>query len=400
MDGVKVRQLGAGVNQKGVRDFNERLILSVLQRNGPMPGIDIARRTNLSSQTVSVILRKLEGDGLLERGTPERGKVGKPSVPMALNSKGVFSFGLKLGRRNIKLVLVDFAGQIMASCEETYDYPIPDQVLNFVARAYTDLRRSMRPEERARLCGLSVAMPYELWNWHDLADAPQALLDQWRGFDVQSELSQICDLPISIMNDATAACRAEHIFGRGKEFRDYAYIYIATFIGGGVVLNNSVFEGSQRNSGAFGPMRSVNSDGGEAKLMDLASIHVLEKRLRKAGFNPRDLWDKSDGWVRAAEFVAPWIEDTALEVAKASLMACSVIDFEAVVIDGPFPSDVRAQLIEKVRENLHQQDIRGLIAPMIEEGSIGPDAREIGAACGPMFSQYFLDTLGGLAEIH
>jgi len=89
-DGL-IRSISTGLSQKGVRDHNERLLLSLLQRNGPMPGSDLSKLAALSPPTVSSILRRLEGEGILERGDPVRGKVGKPSIPMRLASNGVFS---------------------------------------------------------------------------------------------------------------------------------------------------------------------------------------------------------------------------------------------------------------------------------------------------------------------
>ena len=107
-----IRPISGGVNQSGVRNYNERLLLSILQRNHVMPARDLAGASGLSLQTVSVILRKLEADGLLKRGTPMKGKVGKPSVPLCLAADGVLSFGLKLGRRSADLVLMDFLGTV------------------------------------------------------------------------------------------------------------------------------------------------------------------------------------------------------------------------------------------------------------------------------------------------
>ena len=57
MDGGKIKGASGGVNQSGVRNYNERLLLSMLQRRGGMAGIDLARMTGLSPQTVSVIFR-------------------------------------------------------------------------------------------------------------------------------------------------------------------------------------------------------------------------------------------------------------------------------------------------------------------------------------------------------
>ena len=102
----ELRDLAGGANQLGVRNHNERLILSTIQHHRALPGSEIARRTGLTPQTVSVILRKLEGEGLLGRGDPIRGAVGKPRVPMALKADGLFSLGAKVGRRTIDVVLV------------------------------------------------------------------------------------------------------------------------------------------------------------------------------------------------------------------------------------------------------------------------------------------------------
>ena len=88
-----------GTNQSGMRAYNERLVLSIVRRDDGLAKSDIARLTGLSAQTVSVIVRGLEADGLLMRGEPVRGKIGQPSVPMRLVPEGAFFFGLKIGRR-------------------------------------------------------------------------------------------------------------------------------------------------------------------------------------------------------------------------------------------------------------------------------------------------------------
>ena len=63
-----------GTNQSGMRAQNERLVLSLVRQHGALAKSDIARITGLSAQTVSVIMRALEQDGLLLRGQPEIGR--------------------------------------------------------------------------------------------------------------------------------------------------------------------------------------------------------------------------------------------------------------------------------------------------------------------------------------
>lgn len=399
MDGGLKKSGGGGVNQSGVRDYNERLLLSMLQRHGAMPGSDLARRVGLSSQTVSVILRKLESDGLLQRGEPVRGKVGKPSIPMELNPDGVLAFGLKIGRRSANLLLLDFAGNVRAQVNLAYPYPLPGELFAFLEKGMGELLQELPSELRERVCGVGIGLPFELWKWHALVGAPKGAFDAWRELDIAGEVAEFSDLPVFVVNDATAACRAEHLYGPHKEYGNYAYFYIGSFVGGGVVLNDTVFEGNQGNAGALGSMPSTGPLGESRQLIDVASIHLLERRLIEAGLDAKVLWRQPQDWSGLERYVEPWIGETAQELAKAALSICSVIDFEAILIDGAFPADVRSELVERVERYLVTQDKRGLIAPRIVGGGIGENARGIGAASSPIFAQFLLNRNAGLSSL-
>jgi len=399
MDDGLVRSLSIGLSQRGVRDHNERLLLSLIQRHDSLPGSDLAKLAGLSPPTVSGILRQLESDGLIERGDPVRGKVGKPSVPMRLAAKGAYAFGIKIGRRSADLLLMDFRGGTCGERKITYDFPVTQTVLDFLSAGMTDLTADMSPDDVARICGIGVAAPFEFWNWGDPADPTSKTFRSWKDVDLTAEIARFSDLPVILVNDATAACQAEHTYGRGKEFQDYAYFFIGAFIGGGVVLNNSVYVGRQGNAGALGSLRSISPIGESMQLIDMASIHQLEDRLREVDIDTRQLWDDPESWTRLNRYVEPWLLQTAQELAKASLSVCSVIDFEAILIDGSFPASLRDDLVARVRRYVATQDTRGLIPPKIEAGSIGGNARAQGAACEPIRAQFFLNTNAGRGTI-
>jgi predicted NBD/HSP70 family sugar kinase len=391
-----IRSINTGLSQKGVRDHNERLLLSLLQRNGPMPGSDLSRLAELSPPTVSSILRRLEGEGILERGEPVRGKVGKPSIPMRLASDGVFSFGFKIGRRSTDLVLIDLNGELREERQLTYPVPIPEDILGFLGDGVRNITEGMDASHAARICGIGIAAPFEMWNRPDKSIDLAAAFAPWEGIDIRQEAQLRTGLPVSLLNDATAACQAEHTYGRGKEFRDYAYFFIGAFIGGGVVLNNSVFEGRQGNAGALGSLRSIGPNGESMQLVDMASIHQLELRLREVDLDPQQLWTDPESWHSLSRYVDPWLGQTAQELAKAALSTCSVIDFEAILIDGAFPASVRDDLVSRVRRYVVTQDTRGLIQPRIESGSIGGKARAIGAATRPIGAQFMMQASIGM----
>ena len=387
----KVNDPSGGANQSRVRDYNERLVLSLVRRNGYLAKSQIARRSGLSAQTVSVIMRSLENDGLLLKGKPQRGQVGQPSIPMSLNPNGVFSFGLKIGRRSADLVLVDFLGQELGSISKVFDYPIPSDIIVFVETGIAALREKLSQSQQKRIAGLGVSIPSELWNWAEKINAPQDLMDVWKNNDFQSKLEAISSLPVSMQNDATAACGAELVFGHGKELADFVYFFIGTFIGGGVVLNHGLYSGRTGNAGAIGPMPVMNSDGEATTLIDHASIYTLEMRLKAKGVTLSHQWSEPEYWYSIGPLLDEWIEDTARHLAWAIVASSSVIDFQAAVIDGAFPSDIRQKIVDAIRLEIEKLDTRGISEIGILEGMVGRGARALGGASLPLFSLYLLD---------
>jgi predicted NBD/HSP70 family sugar kinase len=387
----KINDPSGGANQSRVRDYNERLVLSLVRRHGSLAKSQIARRSGLSAQTVSVIMRSLENDGLLLKGEPQRGKVGQPSVPMRLNPDGVFSIGLKIGRRSADLVLVDFLGNQRRSISSNFAYPTPSEMIAFTKNGILELIEKLSPSEKKRIAGLGVSMPFELWNWAEKIGAPEGAIEAWKGLDFRSELAAITNLPVSVQNDATAACGAELVFGRGKELTDFVYFFIGTFIGGGIVLNHGLYSGRTGNAGGFGPMPIMQPDGKITTLIDHASIYTLEMRLKAEGFDLSQQWNEPENWHLPEPLVDEWIADTARHLAWAIVASCSVIDFQAAVIDGALPTDIRHRIVASIRVEVGKLDTRGISDLTVLEGIVGRGARALGGASLPFFSLYLLD---------
>ncbi|MEM7320252.1 MAG: ROK family protein [Pseudomonadota bacterium] len=247
----------------------------------------------------------------------------------------------------------------------------------------------------SRICGIGIAVPGRLWQWHEQLGAPIGDSLAWKGIDFEARISAFSDLPVRIENDASAACRAELLYGHGRAFRDHAYFFLGAFVGGGMVLNNTVFQGHQNNAAAFGSLPDVTDDGQRRTLLDVASLHVLESRLRLSGRNPNELWTQPEDWSSFEPEVSHWQSEAASALARAALATCSVVDFQAIIIDGAVPRPVCTQLAEAVRHEFGQLDHRGVIPPRIEAGQVGQNARAIGAASGPLMSQFMLNSMSG-----
>ncbi|HVW54803.1 MAG TPA: ROK family transcriptional regulator [Rhizobiaceae bacterium] len=371
-----------------MRDFNQRLVLSLVRRRGSLSKTDIARITGLSTQTISVIMRELELDGLLQREAPVRGKVGQPSIPMSLNPNGAYFFGLKIGRRSATLVLIDFVGTVLAMHNLLYPFPTPEKTISFVRRGIAGIRASLAAEQDRRLAGLGIAMPFELWNWADSIGAAPGAMDVWREIDIRAQIASDLPFPVYLQNDATSACCAELVFGETGGISDFVYYYIGAFAGGGVVLNQSLYGGRTGNAGALGSMPVPGPDGRPAQLIDLASIARLEKMLSRSERQPIDLWTSPSEWGDLGDALEIWIESSGKALAYATLAASAVIDFEAAVIDGWMPADVRRRLVEAVRAEIVTLDSEGIRLPEIREGTVGHHARALGGASLPLSDRF------------
>jgi predicted NBD/HSP70 family sugar kinase len=388
-------KLGRGTKQTGVRLYNERLVLSLVRHHCAVPKADLARLTGLSPPTVSAIVRQLESDGLLLRRAPQRGRIGQPSVPISLNPEGVFSIGVKIGRRRCDIVLMDFVGGVRGALHRTYLYPSPRALVGFIGESCRHLTTYLSDDGRARIAGLGIATPFELWNWEEEVGAPPGAMQEWRGLDLQAEVEKVCDLHVYSCNDATAACAAEHLFGTAARFTEMLYVFVAWFIGGGLVLNGNLYPGRSGYAGSLGQIL-VPSAGKYAwpegrQLLHCASMYLLERAIKAAGGDPAPIWESPDDWSPIEPYLEGWLDQAADGIAYAIVSSVSVIDFQAVVIDGALPATVRHRIVARTIEKLATLERKGLPPFDVVEGSIGNGARAVGGASLPFLAKFMRD---------
>ena len=377
-----------GGDTVGLRVFNERQIISALLRSGPLSKAEIARATGLSGQAATVIVNRLVEEGLLEKREKVRGQIGQPSTPIAPRPDGAFSLGLKIGRRSVEAVLLNFVAEIVAQEEVAFDAPLPEPTMATALRLADDMLGSLTAERRGALVGIGVAMPDNLAGWSDELGLPAKALAAWGDLDVERQLAEATGLTVTRYNDATAACAAEMIAGSAIATRTALYVYLGTFVGGGIVIDGRLFIGEQRNAGAIGSL-PVSEDG-QVQLLQVASLSTLEHRLEQAGL---DVLRSLDGEVPEAEpLFGAWVDTAAPTLARAIAAGLSFIDFQTVVIDGVINPAWRARIVHRVGKELEQVNRAGLTPTAIAEGGTGPIARVLGAALLPLHARFSPDT--------
>jgi predicted NBD/HSP70 family sugar kinase len=386
-----------GSNHNGMRQFNERIVLQTIRHHGAIAKADIARLTQLSTQTISIIVSRLEGDGLLLKQDRIRGKIGQPSVPLSLNPQGAFSLGLQVGRRSLEVVVIDFLGQSRHQLQFTYPYPDPDVVLPNIKHALAQIKKTMA-ENWAQTVGIGLTAPLSMHKWSNVlgeasTQAAQAL-ERWEHVDLLSEVQALTNLPVEFAKDTTSACMAEMLQGHGLQINSFLYVFVGTFVGGGLVVAGHIMAGPRGNAGAIGsiPTSLANAKSASeppAQLLQLASGWQLEQALEKAGFDPLIVHQDSIMDAQYATCTTPWLAEASRALAMTIVSATALIDLEAAVIDGSLGRSLIDALITATREQIKHYNLEGLQPPAVMAGLAGSHARAVGGALLPLHTQFF-----------
>jgi predicted NBD/HSP70 family sugar kinase len=383
-----------GSSQGGLRQYNERVVLQAIRLHGALPGAEIARLTHLTAQTISLITKRLLDDGLLIKGAPVRGKVGQPSVPLALNPDGAYAIGIKVGRRSMDVLLVDFTGAARERWTLDYGFPDPDVLLAEIAQRLKDIRRKLGPEKRERVQGIGIAAPLSLGGWQQILGFSKSLADKWERADLRAQVAALSGLPVELLKDTAAACVAELVAGRGRSVSSFLYLFVDTFIGGGLVIDSHLRAGIHGNAGAVGslPLGLAKGDAAApAQLLSVASLFTLERRYADAGLDASAAADERALQKPWDKHTQRWLDDAATAIALSINSAACLLDLDGVIIDGSFGRELLQALLNAVDEALERYSWEGVLRPRLLPGTIGSDARALGGALMPLYANFAPD---------
>ncbi len=389
---------GQGGNSANVRQFNERVVLAGLRRLGEASKADLARYAQLTDNAAGQIVRGLEQQQLIRSLGKRSGSRGQPATLLALNAGGAYSIGVKVGRRSLAALLVDFSGAILERRTEDLEWPLPEDAAAFIVDSIKHFRGVIPASDRRKIAGLGIAIPYNMGSWQRELGITSAAINAWNDFDLCAWLEPETDLPIFVENDGTAAAAAELFRGCGREIDDFLYLFIGSATGGGVVAEGDYRRGMSGNAGDIGLMpvspstlkSALDSQSAPAPhspydiLLSRASVNALFRHLNHHGFEVQTHQALDDVLDEAAAPIAEWIEDSADALVAPILSAVRLLDIDTVVLDSDLPSRLLDDLIMVTADHLGRASPESRQPPNLRPGSIGTEAAAIGAAILPL----------------
>ncbi|MEJ7137863.1 ROK family transcriptional regulator [Amphibiibacter pelophylacis] len=380
-----------GSNHSDLRQFNEGVVLQAIRLHGAQAKADLARITGLTTQTVGVIIQRMLDDGLVLKQAALRGRVGQPSVPIAIHPEGAYAVGIRLGRRQLDVSLVDFTGRAVLQRSTRYDFPEPEAIFQALD-SHLQAVRDHLADAVGRVRGAGLAMPFSMSGWQQQLELPPERLSAWDSLDVRERVQRLSGWPVTVIKDTAAACLAELMQGAGQRLAHFLYVFMDTFVGGAVVQNGRLHSGLHGNAGAIAslPLREAHQaheargDAPPPQLLSSASLLRLEQAFQRAGLEPSAAYDGralQPPWRDASE---RWLDDTACGLAFAVLQSSALLDHDAVVLDGSCDPALLQMLLERTQTALTRYSWEGLLPPRLICGQLGRSAGVLGAALVPL----------------
>jgi predicted NBD/HSP70 family sugar kinase len=393
-----------GTNLPKVGSYNQNVVLDAIRSSGAISRVELAEQTGLTPQTISVIVRRLLTDGLVREdgARPPAGPSGggKPRTTLRVEPTAGYAVGLHFDPGEIRAVLVDLAGTVLAESRRAVPAPVrPDEAIALMGRAVRKVVREARVPQR-RMLGVGLACPGPIDQELGLVLYPPRLAG-WDRVPLAAMLEKNTGFPVTMDNDATAAAIGERWSGVAKNIGNFIYLYMGTGIGGGLFLSNQVYRGAFRNAAEIGHI-TVEPDGPECYCGNRGCLEAVACPAAMVADAHRLLAEGGDGALAeayarnpetvdheavcvaaaAGDRLARSVLDRAIRhLSDAAVTVTNVLDVELLVLGGPALGAVGGLYREALAEALARRPIaRHVHQVSVSLSPAGGGAAAVGAA--------------------
>jgi len=366
----------------GIDEVSERemVILGLTLRTRGLTQPEIMRETGLPQQSVSRLVKALIDRGMLrEERRVSKKRRGQPSMFVTIAPDFAYTFGVAMMTDALSVVLVDFAGNVIK--EELFDMPNMSQrsVLEKLDEVFADIRDTHDIDE-TKIFGIGVGISGYTFGNGARFNTPRQL-DEWALVEIDEIFFAHFELPIWVENDGNAAAIGESLVGVGRKYQNFAYLYIAAGIGGGIINNHQLLRGCNGNAGEIGLILP-------SQIYPHPNIEFLRQLITRNGIEVDSLTDMLNKFDKNWPGVEDWISRTRDSLSLIASALAAILDPQAIVLGGRIPRELARKMIPHIEIYDHYRRSEPRPLPRISLAESPGDACSIGAATLP-FKQFF-----------
>jgi predicted NBD/HSP70 family sugar kinase len=250
---MKTLQTG---DQNLVKQINKSIVFTYIGNNGPVSRAQISKETGLNKATVSTMVSELINDSFVYEIGAGQSSGGRKPVLLYFNNLAGYSIGIDLGVNYLLAVLTDLSGNIIDEINRPLKETEFDYVMNEIFSIIEALIAKV-PESPYGIVGIGIGVPGMIDKEENVLFAPNL---KWDQVDMKQMIEKKFNIPTKIENEANAGCYGEQLYGAGKNIANLIYLSIGIGIGGGIIINNTLYTGSSGISGEMGHI-TIESNG-------------------------------------------------------------------------------------------------------------------------------------------
>ena len=169
-----------------------------------------------------------------------------------------YSIGVDLGGTNLRIAAVDDRGTLLEKTTIGTQVSLGrESVIREMVGAIHGLSANLHGA--GELMGIGIGIP-------GIIDKDTGLLREspnlpgWSDFPVAEEIQRLLGKPVIVENDANVAALGEKWLGAARDFKSMCMLTLGTGVGGGLVLDNKIWQGMNGMAGELGHL-AVDPDG-------------------------------------------------------------------------------------------------------------------------------------------
>jgi glucokinase len=169
---------------------------------------------------------------------------------------GPVVIGVDLGGTNLRTALLSVNGDILDKRKEATN--ASDGWKKVVARLVENIsqQREIAAQRGLNVMAVGVGAPgVILMDKGVVVKSPN--FPDWNNLPLRDELETALRIPVAIENDANAAALGEQWRGAGRGINSMILLTLGTGVGGGIVLDNKIWQGADGMAGEIGHMTLI-----------------------------------------------------------------------------------------------------------------------------------------------
>lgn len=243
----------------GQRELNNGHVLRAIVRRGEMTRVELAHETGLTPAAISNITRELIERGLLDEVGISRGKrAGANAYLLDFPHDRPLLGSIHQGVSALRLAICNLRGHILdRRVIATPTRYTPEWAVACIKESLHALLKANGYQPDA-LLGIGAALV-------GLIDGEQGMVKRapslgWERVAISEMLEREMHCPVALENNVRAMAFGEALFGNGRAWPDFAFVYVGTGIGSGLILHGRPYRGAHNGAGEIGHL-TVTSDG-------------------------------------------------------------------------------------------------------------------------------------------